>query len=122
METDPSFLEKLVYGDNAPSTNFVWHNHPFPFKAAKRLRQLTWHGTDVESVRQALPKCPNVTSMKFVLTGYAEPWTIDRLQAMPTFTTLRQMEMGTLEVGNDIRWSCFLLPFARFSRQVASLH
>ena len=110
-----------MYGRDVPVDNPDWHNRPFPFKGAKQLRRLLWHGTDIESLSQALPQCPHVTTMKFLISSYYEDWTIERLQTWPTYTSLRQLEMDTVVIGNEIGWSCLLLPFARFSRKVAIL-
>ena len=121
MEIEPASLETLVYGDNALAQDPEWHNHPFPFNGAKQLRQVSWRGTDIESLSQALPNCPNVTALNFTLSTDYGSWTFEKLQAWPTFTTLRRLELDCLRVGDDIGWSCFLLPFARFSRQVPDL-
>ena len=123
MEIDPLSLETLVYGVNPPGHGDTWVNHPFPFNGAKTLQQVTWTGTDIESLSQALPDCPNVTALNFTLRccyGYEPAWTIERLQMWPGLTQLRQLDIEWVEISNDIGWSCFLHPFARFSRQVHS--
>ena len=119
MEIDPLSLETLVYGDNAGDYRVLgWDDHPFPFKRAEQLRRLSWHGSDMEPLSKALPNCPNVTALNFTLYGWEDEWTIERLQEWPSYTTLRQLEIDLVKISDEIGWSCLLLPFARFSRQV----